>query len=138
MFTRGGDAKETIGIGSFATMVKELKVLLVEQIIERKNVWTFYSQRDPVEANILEWKSFPGGSNNICKLVALVKATDPREFAEFIKADKYSLKHIFKSKDCKFTAINFYLSSPAFRKYEFGREENTIIIEIIYSKIKKK
>jgi hypothetical protein len=141
MFVRGGDVKETMGIGTFAPMVKDLKVLLEEEFIERKNVWTYYSRNsdsysDP-KSEIVEWKSFPGGSNNICKLVALVRSTDPHGMKEFMKADIENIKGIFKGRDCKMSSLNFFSSESQYRKYGFASEgKSTIIIEFVYSKNK--
>jgi len=141
MFTRGGDIKEKLGIGTFAPAVGEMKKLLeeiiVERIVERKNSWTCYSNEAVQGGKIIEWKSFPGGSNNICKLVGLLEASNVGEFKEFIKANIHSIKKVFSKRGFKMTCINFLSSNRAYRNYAWEGNRNIVIMEIVYCRLSK-
>jgi len=137
MFTRGGDIKEKLGIGTFAPAVGEIKKLLEEIIVERKNSWTYYSNEAVQGGKIIEWKSFPGGSNNICKLVGLLEASNVGEFKEFIKANIHSIKGVFSKRGFKMTCINFLSSNRAYRNYAWEGNRNIVIMEIVYCRLSK-
>jgi len=137
MFTRGGDIKEKLGIGTFAPAVGEMKKLLEEIIVERKNSWTCYSNEAVQGGKIIEWKSFPGGSNNICKLVGLLEASNVGEFKEFIKANIHGIKKVFSKRGFKMTCINFLSSNRAYRNYAWEGNRNIVIMEIVYCRLSK-
>ncbi|HPI81649.1 MAG TPA: hypothetical protein PK122_00250 [Candidatus Paceibacterota bacterium] len=137
MFTRGGDIKESLGIGSFAPVIGEIKKLLEEIIVERKNLWTFYSQYPIPEVKVVEWKSFPGKANNICKLVGLIETTSVGEFKEFLKEYIHNVKGVFSKRDFKMTCINFLSANKSYSHYEWEGNKNRVIMEIVYCRLSK-
>jgi len=138
MFTRGGDIKANLGIGVFAPAVGEIKKLLEEIIVERKNMWVAYSDGYPKEGvRVIEWKSLPGGSNNICKLVGLMESPNISEFKEFSKMSIGSIKGIFRKRGFKMTCINYLSTNRAYRNYKWEGNRNRVIMEIVYCKLPK-
>jgi len=137
MFTRGGDIKENLGIGTFAPAIGEIKKLLEEIIVERKNLWTFYSQHAIPEVKVIEWKSLPGGSNNICRLVGLIETTSVGEFKEFLKADIHNVKGVFAKRGFKMTCINFLSKNKSYAHYGWRGNRNRVIMEIVYCRLSK-
>jgi hypothetical protein len=137
MFTRGGDVMTTLGIGTFAPMVDYLKKRLEEFMIDRNGYWMNFNG-NASKHSITEWKSFPGGSNNICRLVALIETNDIEDMKWFNKSGLFSIKGLFKEKECKLTCVNYYNSEAKYRKYGFRNSgKNSVIMEFVYSRIKQ-
>jgi hypothetical protein len=136
-FVRGQDVKESMGIGVFSPIIKEVR----ERILLDLSGTEFWTNIPLGEWEVPKatFKSFPN-KNNVNKLIVFLEFNkNPiSEVKDLLELSQWSIKSQFEKNNCKVFQMNYYTTEKYCRKYEFEPDEDSsfLIMEIAYS-IKK-
>lgn len=138
-FKRGGDIQEKLGIGEFAPMVAKIKESLTDIIVNRATFWSTDPEEMKKPIDKVDWKSIPGKKDdNMNRIIGSAYSYRYVTLKDHIRNSKYSIKGVFESHDCKLTDINIYHDKKWFDKFGVDHKPSHLLIEIIYSKNKKR
>jgi hypothetical protein len=146
-FTRGNDAKETLGLGVFSPLVKEMKEYFDTSVLSGTSYWSNsphvpieYDRKSGIPPEYKNVTDSTGGNAHRFLVLLKAKVRDPLSGSkENIRSMQSSIKGKFQRLGCKISAFNYYIDGKMAKKHGMTVDEGTfsLLIEVIYSKNSK-
>jgi hypothetical protein len=142
MFQRGQDVRETLNLGKYPSISKNLKEIM-DSVLSGKGIWSTHKfniyQVEP--SNLIHENKVDRGGGNNHKFYSYLTLNDPKNYAsikDLVKTQSYSIERVVKDQGFKTIAINFYTGPKHIRKAGFEYKEHSLLIEIVYAELRKK
>ena len=141
-FERGQTVAEALGLGEFSGISKNLKEFF-EKLMDGdlgSSLWTNNATTYPVEPREMEFKNSPdrGGGNCHRFYIRLIlnDFSNYGSIKEKIKSYKHHMNgYMDFGQGFKLNTMNFYIGKKYFKKAKFEHKDNSILVEVVYSKI---
>jgi len=142
VFKRGGGAMETLGVGEFAGISKNLKDFFGKLMDGDLGsaIWSTESNTYSVEPKEMDFKnSADRGGGNSHKFYVRLVLNDFSNYGsvkEKIKSYKWQMAGYLSLPDdgFKLNTMNFYIGKKFFKKAGFEYKTNSFLTEVVYSK----
>jgi hypothetical protein len=142
MFQRGQDVRETLNLGKYPTISKNLRKIM-DSVLSGREIWSTHKfdtyQVEP--SNLIHENKVDRGGGNNHKFYSYLTLNDPRNYAsmkDLVKAQRSSIDRVIRDQEFKTITINFYTGPKHIRKAGFEYKEHSILIEIVYAELRKK
>lgn len=143
MFERGKDVRETLSLGKYSGISKQMRdsmdsVLSGRELWSTKKIHNTY-QVEPAKI-IHENKPDRGGGNNhkFYSYVSLNDFKNCSSMKDLVKNQRYTIERVLREEGFKIIVINYYVGSKPIRKAGFELIKNGLLVEIVYAELPKK
>ena len=144
-FQRGVSVRESLGLGEFTGISKNLKDFFGKLMAGglESAIWSTESNTYSVEPKEMDFKNSTdrGGGNSHKFYVRLVlnDFSNYGSIKEKIKSYKWQMAGYLSLPDegFKLNTMNFYIGKKYFSKVGFEYKSNSFLVEVVYNKIKR-
>jgi len=143
-FTRGLDVKESLRLGKFSTMTKDLRELFEKSFVKRDFggiIWAtwksdFASDLIRSSINAIECKNMPSpNGNNVNKFFLFLEFGEHKhigDIKDITEMLKWQISTIFGNNNCNLKNIIYSLREKNIRKAGFPVDKSCMLIEFTY------